>query len=102
MKRYNNYLSTAAMAATSEAVRFGLHHGLDMKSMLDVVHVSTGQKVAVSDNFPNRILTESYDAGFRMALMQKDVSLYRDSVTAADLPGSLMERVCEYRDEGAS
>lgn len=100
LKLLNNYLSGAAMTATSEAVRFGQHHGLDMKTMLDVVHVSTGQNMAVSDKFPNRILTETYDAGFRMALMQKDISLYRDSVKAAGLPASLMERVGEYWDEG--
>jgi len=51
VKLLNNFLSGVAMAATSEAVRFGLHHEVDMKTILDVVHVSTGQNMAVSDKY---------------------------------------------------
>ena len=38
MKVLNNYLSATAMAATSEAVAFGLRQGLDMSTMLDVLN----------------------------------------------------------------
>lgn len=100
LKLLNNFLSGAAMTATSEAVRFGLHHGLDMKTLLDVVHVSTGQNTAVSDKFPNRILTGTYDAGFRLALMEKDISLYHDSVVSAGLPSNIAERVADYWRQG--
>ncbi len=100
VKLLNNYLSGVALSATSEAVRFGLHHGLDMKTMLDVVHVSTGQNMAVSDKFPKRILTGSYDAGFRMALMQKDISLYQESVMAAGLPANILGEVAQYWQQG--
>ena len=93
LKLLNNYLSGVAMTATSEAVRFGLHHGLDLKTMLDVVHVSTGQNTAISDKFPKRILTESYDAGFRMKLMEKDISLYRQGVAAAGVPSKIVDVV---------
>ena len=100
LKLLNNYLSGVAMTATSEAVRFGLHHGLDMKTMLDVVHVSTGQNMAVSDKFPKRILTDSFDAGFRMALMQKDIALYHDAVTAAGTPSKVLKEVSRYWRQG--
>lgn len=100
VKLLNNYLSGVAMTATSEAIRFGLHHGLDMKTMLDVVHVSTGQNTAVSDKFPKRVLTETYDAGFRMALMQKDISLYHQGVNAADLPSDIADVVNHYWTRG--
>ncbi len=83
LKLLNNFLSATAMAATSEAVAFGLDKGLDMKTVLDVLNVSTGRNSATADKFPNRILTGSYDAGFRMALMEKDVALYADEVRAA-------------------
>ncbi|MDA0704758.1 MAG: NAD(P)-dependent oxidoreductase [Proteobacteria bacterium] len=55
MKLANNFLSGVAMAATSEAVRFGETQGLDMKTMLDVLNVSTGRNTATSDKFPNRV-----------------------------------------------
>ena len=83
MKLLNNFLSGTAMAATSEAVAFGVGQGLDMKTMLDVLNVSTGQNTATKDKFPNRILSESYDAGFLTRLFFKDISLYREAVTAA-------------------
>ena len=40
MKVLNNFLSATAMAATSEAVAFGVMQGLDMKTILDVLNVS--------------------------------------------------------------
>ena len=83
MKLLNNYLSAVAMAATSEAMAFGLSQGLDFATMLDVVNVSTGRNEATRDKFPTRILSGTYDAGFDMALMTKDMVLYLDSVRAA-------------------
>lgn len=84
MKLLNNFLSGTAMAATSEAVAFGVGQGLDMKTMLDVLNVSTGQNTATKDKFPNRILTETYDAGFLTRLFYKDVRLYREAVTGSE------------------
>jgi 3-hydroxyisobutyrate dehydrogenase-like beta-hydroxyacid dehydrogenase len=102
MKLLNNYLSAVAMTATSEAVAFGISHGLDMKTMLDVANVSTGQNTATQDKFPNRILTSTYDAGFRMALMEKDVALYLSEAKSAGTPVALCERVSAYWQEGVT
>ena len=100
MKLLNNYLSAVAMTATSEAIVFGLSHSLDMKTMLDVANVSTGQNSATQDKFPNRILTSTYDAGFRMALMGKDVALYLSEAKSAGTPASLCEQVATYWQKG--
>ena len=89
VKILNNFLSATAMAATSEAMLFGLSQGLDMKTMLDVVNVSTGQNTASLDKFPKRVLTETYDAGFKSALMAKDVKLYYENTKAAQTPGDV-------------
>lgn len=89
LKILNNFLSATAMAATSEAVLYGLSEGLDMKTLLDVVNVSTGQNTATRDKFPDRILTETYDAGFKTALLAKDVRLYMDNVKAAKTPDTI-------------
>lgn len=95
-KLLNNFLSATAMAATTEAVLFGLAQGLDMKTILDVVNVSTGRNTATSDKFPNRILSETYDAGFHAALMSKDVRLYLESVKQSGTPaaiGSVVDQI---------
>jgi 3-hydroxyisobutyrate dehydrogenase-like beta-hydroxyacid dehydrogenase len=100
LKLLNNFLSGVAMTATSEAVRFGLHHGLDLETLLNVVHVSTGQNTAVSDKFPKRVLTETYDAGFRMRLMEKDISLYLQAVTSHGLNSRIAEVAAGYWQQG--
>ena len=89
LKILNNFLSATAMAATSEAMLFGLSQGLEMKTMLDVVNVSTGQNTASADKFPKRILTETFDAGFKSALMAKDVKLYYENTKLANTPGNV-------------
>ncbi|MEZ5593082.1 MAG: NAD(P)-dependent oxidoreductase [Gammaproteobacteria bacterium] len=93
MKLLNNFLSATALAATSEAFVYGLSQGLDLKSMIDVVNVSTGRNTASADKFPKRILTESYDAGFYSALMRKDVDLYLDSAQQAQTPAAVGETI---------
>ena len=49
LKLANNFLSATTLAATSEAVAFGLAEGLDMATMLDVLNGSSGQSAATSD-----------------------------------------------------
>ena len=90
MKVLNNFLSGTAMAATAEAVAFGVREGLDMGMILDVVNVSSGRNTATADKFPNRVLTGTYDAGFASTQLNKDLRLYRDAAhaTGASCPVS--------------
>jgi 3-hydroxyisobutyrate dehydrogenase len=83
MKLLNNFLSATALAATSEAMAFGRAHGLDLPMMVDVVNASSGRNSATFDKFPRRVITGTYDAGFRTALMAKDLRLYTEMVEAA-------------------
>lgn len=80
LKLLNNFLSATALAATSEAIAFGLTLGLDLATMLEVLNASSGQSAATTDKFPNHVLTETYAAGFANSLMAKDVRLYLAAV----------------------
>ncbi len=93
MKLLNNFLSATALAATSEAMAFGLSQGLSLATMLAVVNVSTGRNTATSDKFPNRIVTGTYDAGFATALLAKDLGLYVERARAAGAPATIGESV---------
>jgi 3-hydroxyisobutyrate dehydrogenase-like beta-hydroxyacid dehydrogenase len=95
MKMLNNFLSATAMAATSEAVSFGLDRGLDMKTMLEVLNVSSGRNSATDDKFPRQVLPGTFAAGFATRLMTKDVKLYREGVRAADTPREVGELIAE-------
>ena len=94
LKLANNFLSATALAATSEAVAFGLSVGLDMGTMLEVIDASSGQSAATSDKFPNHVLTGRYAAGFANSLMSKDLKLYLGAVEALGAP-SVLGRVTE-------
>jgi 3-hydroxyisobutyrate dehydrogenase-like beta-hydroxyacid dehydrogenase len=98
MKLLNNFLSATAMAATSEAIAFGERQGLDMKTMLDIINISTGQNTATSDKFPKRVLTATYNHGFATKLMAKDMRLYLDAVRHAGTPSKIGEPIVALWD----
>jgi len=83
MKLCNNLLSATAVAATSEAVVFGVKAGLDPKVMIDVINSGSGRNTATEDKFPKSILPRTFDFGFAMGLMYKDVKLCLEEAEAA-------------------
>ena len=89
LKLANNFLSATALAATSEAVAFGLSVGLDMGTMLEVLNASSGQSAATTDKFPNHVHTGRYASGFANSLMSKDIGLYLGAVEAQGGPSAL-------------
>jgi 3-hydroxyisobutyrate dehydrogenase-like beta-hydroxyacid dehydrogenase len=89
MKLANNFLSATTLAATSEAVVFGLSEGLDMATMLDVLNSASGRSAATSEKFPDHVLTGRYAAGFTNSLMAKDVHLYLQAVEERGAPASV-------------
>ena len=70
-----------------------------MKTMLDVINVSTGQNTATADKFPNRILTETFDAGFATALLTKDVNLFLNNAKSAGTPTTIAEVITDVWNE---
>ena len=89
LKLANNFLSATALAATSEAVAFGVAAGLDMETMLSVLNASSGQSAATSDKFVNHVVTGRYASGFANSLMAKDLGLYLGAVEAQGAPSVL-------------
>jgi len=92
LKLANNFLSAITLAATSEAVKFGVSAGLDMATMLEVLNASSGRSAATEDKFPKEVLTERFAAGFHNTLMAKDLKLYRESAMALELDGILSKQ----------
>jgi 3-hydroxyisobutyrate dehydrogenase-like beta-hydroxyacid dehydrogenase len=86
MKLINNLLSATATAATSEAVVLGVKAGLDPHVMIDVINAGSGRNTATEDKFPRAILPRSFDYGFALGLMTKDVKLCIDEADALAVP----------------
>jgi 3-hydroxyisobutyrate dehydrogenase-like beta-hydroxyacid dehydrogenase len=86
MKLANNLLSATALAATSEAIVFGVKAGLDPAVMLDVINAGSGRNSASQDKFPKSILPRTFDFGFTTGLMYKDLKLCLEEAEAAGVP----------------
>jgi 3-hydroxyisobutyrate dehydrogenase len=89
LKLLNNFLSATALAATSEAVLFGLRNGLAMESILEVLNASSGRNTATLDKFPKHVATGNFASGFQNTLMNKDVSLYLKEADLDDCAGPM-------------
>lgn len=86
MKLANNLLSATAMAATAEAIVFGVKAGLDPAVMCDVINAGSGRNTASQDKVPNQVLTRKFNQGFATGLMYKDVRLCLEEAQAAGVP----------------
>ena len=76
MKMVNNHLAISTLLTTSEALAYGEEGGLDMKTMLDILNVSSGRSYTTEHIFPNFVLTETYDSGGPASIIRKDIGLF--------------------------
>lgn len=76
MKMVNNHLAISTLLTTSEALAYGEAGGLDMKTMLDILNVSSGRSYTSEHIFPNFVLTETYDSGGPASIIRKDIGLF--------------------------
>ena len=99
VKLLNNFLSATALAATSEAIAFGVSQGIEMQTILDIVNASTGRNSATDDKFPRRIMHGRYDAGFTAKLQLKDIKLYLENARAAGITDAIADTVVRVWSE---
>ena len=74
-KVLNNLLAATNLVITAEAVALGAKGGLDPAQLLEVISASSGRNSATAGAFPRLVLTRSFNLGFRLRLMTKDVTL---------------------------
>lgn len=86
MKLVNNFLSAVNLAASSEAFVLGVKAGLNPELMLKVVNTSTGRNTTTEDRFPKYILPRTFDYGFKMDLMCKDLKLCLEEADRLGVP----------------
>jgi len=98
MKLLNNLLSAAAMAISSEAVVMGVKAGLDPSQIVDVLNSGTGRNSATVDKFPKFIIPRTFNLGFALGLLNKDVRLCMEEADAMGVPmivGSAVRQVLQ-------
>lgn len=75
MKALNNYVSAAGLVATAEALVVGQRFGLTGGKMVEVLNASTGKNNTTENKAERYMLSEKFDSGFALALMDKDVGM---------------------------
>jgi 3-hydroxyisobutyrate dehydrogenase len=75
VKALNNLLSATHLLATAEAMAAAAAFGLDIPSVLEVINTSSGRSGSTENKWPNFVLPETFDSGFTMRLMVKDMRI---------------------------
>src|SRR5579863_6858081 len=86
MKLLNNLLSATAMAISSEAVVMGVKAGLDAKQIVEVINSGTGRNSATADKIPRFVIPRTFNLGFAIGLLNKDVRLCMEEADAMGVP----------------
>jgi 3-hydroxyisobutyrate dehydrogenase-like beta-hydroxyacid dehydrogenase len=93
VKLLNNLLSATALAATAETVALGVKSGLDAGVLLEAINASSGRNSATAQKFPDAVLPRSFNYGFTLALMNKDVQICLAEARDAGVPMPVGEAV---------
>ncbi|MDQ0315788.1 NAD(P)-dependent oxidoreductase [Amorphus orientalis] len=75
MKALNNLVSAGGFLIGIEALLIGQRFGLDPALMVDVLNASTGMNNSTQKKFKQYVLSRSFDAGFGLDLMVKDLGI---------------------------
>jgi 3-hydroxyisobutyrate dehydrogenase len=102
LKALNNMLSAAHLLASCEALAIGREFGLDPKVLVETINVSTGRSASTERKLPEFILTETYDAGFAMSLMVKDVGIAVALGEELGVPAALAQRTLALWQEAVA
>ncbi|THG31530.1 NAD(P)-dependent oxidoreductase [Naasia lichenicola] len=102
IKALNNLLSATHLWATSEAMETGVAFGLDPEVMLAVFNTSSGRSGSTQNKWPNFVLPGSYDSGFGLALMLKDMKIALGLADSTHAPHALSSRAVELWSTAAA
>jgi 3-hydroxyisobutyrate dehydrogenase len=91
MKALNNYVSAAGFAAAAEAVLAGSRFGIEPETIVTILNASTGRNNSTENKFLQFVLPRTFDAGFTVGLMVKDLRIALDVAQATGMPVPLAE-----------
>jgi len=86
VKIVNQAMAAIHLLAMSEAFALGVKSGADPKVLYDVIKTSSGYSKMMDLRLPGFLFENSFNPGFRLDLMKKDLNLAVDSAQALGLP----------------
>ncbi|HEX4832437.1 MAG TPA: NAD(P)-binding domain-containing protein [Trebonia sp.] len=92
VKALNNLMSATHLLVSSEAIEAGRQFGLDPEVMLSIFNASSGRSGSTENKWPNFILPETYNSGFGLRLMLKDMRIATGLAAQQGVPSRLGEQ----------
>jgi 3-hydroxyisobutyrate dehydrogenase len=86
MKIINNTLCAVNIVASCETLVYGAKAGLDAKTMLDVINVSSGRSFITQEKMPQCVLTREFPTRFTTDLLHKDIKLCVEEAEKLGVP----------------
>ena len=99
LKVVTNYLATAQLIATAEALTVCKAAGMDLQTSYEAIRISSGNGF-VHETEGQVILNGSRDIGFTMDLVKKDIGLFQAVADRAGVPLDLNPKMIAVFDDG--
>lgn len=96
IKAINNMMSTVNACAMMEGLAVGLKAGLDLKTMADIIKVSSGNSNALP-RVDRALLPRNFEPGFKVALMNKDLETFHAIAKEVHVPVSFSNMAQHYQ-----
>jgi 3-hydroxyisobutyrate dehydrogenase len=96
MKALTNYINAAAMMNVVEAIQIGKSFGIDENVMAQsLIETCTGRNHPIIKKVIPKILTEKYDSGMAMGLLEKDLNIARAIALQTQSKHPLLDKTLE-------
>ncbi|MGW0246176.1 NAD(P)-dependent oxidoreductase [Nocardia goodfellowii] len=102
LKAINNLLAGVHLLAAAEAFSAAEHFGLDPELWLPVLNSASGRSAATEQKLPRFIVPKTYDSGFAMSLMLKDMRIATGLAAAVGGSAALGEQAVELWSRAAA
>ena len=96
MKALNNYVSAAGLLASMQALATAEFFGISAEKFTSVINGSTGRNNTTEAKIIPFIAARSYDSGFFLRLMAKDVSIASELITNAGFDAPITPALNSY------
>jgi 3-hydroxyisobutyrate dehydrogenase len=77
----------------------GSKFGLDPEVMVDIINASTGRSNSTEDKFPKFILPRTFNSGFYLGLMAKDLRFAVELAASENTPNSFINLLSSTYDK---
>lgn len=91
VKAANNMLGLSALMLTAEAAAVLSELGVPLPRQLDVFNASSGVNSATLSKYPQHVVTGTFDFGFSVESVIKDLSMFVEAAEAAGIEVQLAE-----------